>query len=537
MRSVLLRSTKPAASCVTCFAWGVLPGKNCGACLSFNQTHPLGECATCGRTVPVRKGYCRLCWHEASRQARGIWTPTLQPILEKISSWQLFLADLQRPRTQGVRVAKSGRRALRRVEPAADPVAPHSGWIQLPLFDEIPRDFNGFDRRRDADLANPFLLEARRHAQIVAESRGWTRWVISDVDRALVVVLSGHNAGDKVCFSEMFPALRARGLSVERTAEILAALDLLADDRVPTFESWLDRKLTGLTPGIRADVEDWLRTLHDGGPRSQPRSQETVWAYLSEILPILRTWSARFDHLREITRDDVLAAVDPLHGSKRHHTSSVLRSLFRHCKRTGTIFRDPAARIRVGRQDYGVVVPLAAEELDRAVTAAATSSAARLTLVVAAIHAARPTAIRDLALDDVDLGNRRLTIGGRTRPLDDMTLHVINEWLEYRRSRWPNTANPHLILSQQTALETGPVSKVWLTEPFRRHSVSLERLRVDRQLEEALTVGPDPLHLAEVFGLDDKTAIRYAHAARALLESRAEQHTTGKQGSSHQPPE
>ncbi|MET9888518.1 hypothetical protein ABZZ20_36490 [Streptomyces sp. NPDC006430] len=34
---------------------------------------------------------------------------------------------------------------------------------------------------------------------------------------------------------------------------------------------------------------------------------------------------------------------------------------------------------------------------------------------------------------------------------------------------------------------------------------------------------PDALHLAEVFGLDEKTAIRYANSARALLDQAAEQ--------------
>jgi hypothetical protein len=34
--------------------------------------------------------------------------------------------------------------------------------------------------------------------------------------------------------------------------------------------------------------------------------------------------------------------------------------------------------------------------------------------------------------------------------------------------------------------------------------------------------GPDPLHLAAVFGFDPKTAIRYAENARALLASTAE---------------
>ncbi|MFK8851370.1 hypothetical protein [Streptomyces sp. Ac-502] len=53
---------------------------------------------------------------------------------------------------------------------------------------------------------------------------------------------------------------------------------------------------------------------------------------------------------------------------------------------------------------------------------------------------------------------------------------------------------------------------------------TLERLCVDRQLEEAMVHGPGQLHLAEVFGLDEKTAMRYANSARALLEQAAEHH-------------
>ncbi|MFF4321199.1 hypothetical protein [Streptomyces sp. NPDC001568] len=61
------------------------------------------------------------------------------------------------------------------------------------------------------------------------------------------------------------------------------------------------------------------------------------------------------------------------------------------------------------------------------------------------------------------------------------------------------------------------------SEPFRGQAATLEELRVDRQLEEALAHGPDPLHLAEVFGSDEKTAIRCANSARALLDQDAEQ--------------
>jgi hypothetical protein len=58
---------------------------------------------------------------------------------------------------------------------------------------------------------------------------------------------------------------------------------------------------------------------------------------------------------------------------------------------------------------------------------------------------------------------------------------------------------------------------------------TLERLRVDRQLEEAMVTGPDPLHLAEVLGFDEKTAMRYADSARALLEQVAEQMPESRQ--------
>ncbi|WP_406470334.1 hypothetical protein OH738_30970 [Streptomyces hirsutus] len=57
---------------------------------------------------------------------------------------------------------------------------------------------------------------------------------------------------------------------------------------------------------------------------------------------------------------------------------------------------------------------------------------------------------------------------------------------------------------------------------MRGQDATLERLRVDRQLEEALPHGPDPLHLAEVFGFDEKTAMRYTDSARVLLEQAAE---------------
>ena len=101
--------------------------------------------------------------------------------------------------------------------------------------------------------------------------------------------------------------------------------------------------------------------------------------------------------------------------------------------------------------------------------------------------------------------------------------HLLRAWLENRRTRWPGTANPHLLINAQTALGTGPVSRTWVNATLRGHAATIEALRVDRQLEEAMATGADPLHLAATFGLDPGTAVRYASSARQLLQTPAEQ--------------
>jgi hypothetical protein len=297
--------------------------------------------------------------------------------------------------------------------------------------------------------------------------------------------------------------------------EILATMEIVAENRPDPFISWLDAKLTGLAAGLARETRHWAVTLHDGGPRTRARSPDTARAYLRAARPALLAWSAGYDHLREVTRDDVLTYLADLHGHERYSAVSVLRSLFTWAKKTGVIFRNPAARIKLGKREQAIWQPLTAGQLADAV-AAATTPQARVCLVLAAVHAARPGAIRALQLDDVDLARRRLRVADTDRPMGELTGKVLREWLEYRQRRWPHTANLHLLLSQESALRHGPVSTAYLTS-LRGLPATLERLRIDCQLAEAMATGFDPLHLAEVFGISEHTAIRYAVNARQLL--------------------
>lgn len=198
---------------------------------------------------------------------------------------------------------------------------------------------------------------ARWTIHIIGEARGWKRGVRDEIEYGLAVLLAGRVDGEPVLHSEMFPFLRKRVIGVGRTSDVLKRMGMFRDDRRPSFEDWLTGKLDGLTPGISRDVEAWLRILHDGGPRNKARAPATVWGYMNRIRPILLTWSDRYDHLREVTRGDVQAAIDQLHGHRRRHALISLRSLFSRAKKNGTIFRDPTLGLKVGQHHYGVLQP------------------------------------------------------------------------------------------------------------------------------------------------------------------------------------
>jgi integrase len=217
-----------------------------------------------------------------------------------------------------------------------------------------------------------------------------------------------------------------------------------------------------------------------------------------------------------VTRDDVVTYIEPLRGEPRFGAVTALRSLFGWAKRSGDIFRDPTSRIHVGRKEHRIWRPLSTEDISNAVTAATTPQA-RVFVALAAIHAARPHQIRAIGLRDVDLADRRITLAGNARSLDDLTHTVLGDWLSYRARRWPGTANQHLLISKESALHHGPVSGMYIRD-LRGLPATLDRLRIDRQLDEAIATGADPLHLTLVFGISDDSAIRYAVNARKLLE-------------------
>lgn len=528
------RTKWPAASCRDCDAWGGMAHRGlCKPCYDFAaHNRDSGPCGACRRVRPLKKDHCRSCWVQARLDRPPLEVPrhrVLLPYVRQVRYHQLFLAGtpaprdavVKRPRRYGVGTGAPGLLAKAPPPPATRPTPQ---WVQPPLPDTLPRYQHGrFDLRSDPVPDNPWLAWALHIAHSMAETHGWSGVVTRKVNRTLLALLADHTGAEPLRASVIWPVLSKRNAGQKHTQQVLNAMGILTDDRPTTFEAWLAGKLGRLTPRFAEHVAGWARSLHDGAARSHPRADSTARNYLAAALPALEEWSARRGHLREITRDDVLDQIQALTGRHRQSTLTALRSLFAWAKRNKVIFRDPAAQVKIGQLERGIFQPLAPDDINRTI-AAATSPHARLYVALAAVHAARHGQIRTLQLGDVDIANRRLTIAGRTRPLDDLTHRLLTEWLDHRRKHWPNTTNPHLLISAISANGTDPVSHPWLNRTLRGLPASLERLRIDRQLEEALTHGPDPLHLSVIFGLDTTTAIRYAASARQLLQRPHEDH-------------
>lgn len=313
--------------------------------------------------------------------------------------------------------------------------------------------------------------------------------------------------------------LTGRSISVERTVEVLTELDLFHDDRPDTFRQWFDHKITALPTPMQDEMRTWLAVLRGEKGRARTRKPETIRNYVLSTLSYLNTWAASCQSLREVTTDDVRAATKGIVGHERSHAMVALKSLFSTLKQQRMIFRNPITR-RIARTTANPAVPPPLDDAELAALAqAAQDPERRLLFVLAAIQALRPIQMRQLLLTDINLGERRLTVGAHTRPLDRASYSALVTYLQTRRHRWPISSNPHLLVSQQTAYEDGPVSPCWTKYRWSSLATTLDRIRQDRFVEELIATGPDPLHFMAVFGVSSNTATRYAEAVAAMLST------------------
>jgi site-specific recombinase XerC len=283
------------------------------------------------------------------------------------------------------------------------------------------------------------VAAALRAGRRLGQARGWTVFVTYGTCRALRTVVALHDPDESIRYSTLH-SLIGGVLPLRRTAEVLASLGRLTDDRPAAQERGWARELAAAAPAIRRDAIDWLRALRDGTSRCKPRSAKTVSEYRRLLFSILIEWSTRYDHLREIRRDQIRKLLDDLPDPRaRQAMLSALRSLFGFLAGERRLFTNPTSHLRLGRIPDPVLLPVSRQVYHQLAVNAITP-AHRLVLALVAIHAARPGQVRRLRLDEVELAERRITVAGTPRFLDPLTETALRDWLHHRRSRWPHTS-------------------------------------------------------------------------------------------------
>jgi hypothetical protein len=492
-------------SCPDCLAWGVTRRYRglCLGCRAWRKKYPgVGPCQSCRRDLALgAHDLCRLC----SIQAHGQRLPhhPIDAVTANRHGQQLFFADMAR---KARRAPAAQATQARPTWPAGYPV----GHEQPALFD-IPRDITQtLPPLPIPELAIALEQVAGQHA----EAHGWRRDLTTATCRSIRILLAVQDTpGARIKAAQAALLLKPiRGAALLPVLEVLAAADMLEDDRRPAIDGWLDRQTEGLPEPMRTEAQLWIHVLRHGSqtpPRSHPLGEMTLRAHVPPAITCLRTFADQgHTSLREITRDDVMAAfpTDPRH---RKRSISSLRSLFRLLKARRVIFTNPTTRLRLP-----ILPPNHALPADIAVVRAALDSANPACAAIAALaafHALHSQQIKDLRVTDVRDG--QLHVDGRTIPLAEPVRQRLASWLDERNRRWPATANPHMFLTAYAAVRTTPVSDPWLHVTL---GVAPRILREDRILFEAMT-GGDARRLIAMFGMTVFGTSRYTHSSETPM--------------------
>lgn len=541
------RKNWPAGQCPVCLGWGERRQYTaCPACAKWRRAFPgQKDCRRCGHINHVsREGLCRSCLQTVRLHdpgwvfdpvpgrpvqlgflIRGAGLPKAAPLLLPAQrKGQLTAAETL---DEVVPTPQKWTWLARR--PAARPVSPHLvDPAQLSLF-EAHRDWScltvgALDQLPSlTPAAEALAAEFQQHAR----AHGWNISPRNTAAKTLRILLARVGADAPIHEADIRALSQRRSTTIRRVLQFLDARGMVTPDPArqgTAVERAIQQRIQTLPGPIAGELRRWVQVVRGEGRRShQELPFTTIRSYLNCFYPVLIAWADHVTSLREITRDDIQAALDERPGVTAHNLLPALRSLFRALKQERIIFRDPARGISLAAMRR-LPVPIPAGQL-RGLIDRADGPMAKLIVALIAIHGLGKKETSQLLLADLDLPGGRIAVrratGRHTVYLDELTHGLAISWLRERHRRWPLTTNPHLLVSQVTAADTTlpPIAHTVMDAIFQRLGLSPSKLRQDRILDEAKHTA-DPVHLMRVFGLTAKPAMRYVQAAHPERRSR-----------------
>ncbi|WP_461410971.1 hypothetical protein [Georgenia sp.] len=482
----------------------------CSKCRWWFKHYPQGECVSCHREVTIgEQGYCRLCL-ETARYHQQPGEPLDLDAAGKYGQ-QLFLAamnDPRRPAELHRPMAMTISEAIRVIN--TPPPVPESYQPVLFHIDpdpELLRQRSNEIRLRDITSRTDHFLYAR------AREYAWSTRQTNQVRRTLKIlqlVFPGANLRFRA--SDIL-AMRSYddGSNIRSTIEILEDSGQLIDDRVPSFDKLFERKTRALPESMRSQLELWRDIMVNGSktsPRRHPRDTMTVKGQMYGILPAITRWVEEGrTSLVGISSGDILAVL-PDDPSPRHSMMLGFRTLFTILRGRKQIFADPTTAIPLRPAKRNLPLPMEPTAIRDALTNPDPAIALAVSLV--AFHALTTAQVQHIQLTDIIDGRLRMP-DGRFIPLARPVLVRLAAWLDRRAARWPETKNPYLLVTVQTAPRLSPPGRNF---PWKKAGVTAQALRTDRILYEVEQTGGDVRRICDLFGVNIDTAMRYSTTHR-----------------------
>lgn len=548
----------PVRSCADCGCWGITKAR-CRGCAEWRQKpgrYPPGKCPRCRRdALPLHadEDLCRACL--AYVRESGLET-TKQSFSQLAFAGPLAHQLKRRPGELGFVVHNQSGPLMRARARARETAAREGGTAksapvapgQTTLFSmprKWPRD-QILDRAELAVQAQELLHEfTADYPQVWVTDKHSVPGSATVVLHTLLARLGPHTPIPERDVRSLADTVAAGPAATRRVISFLsehALLEpdelsetpgqLLADVRRPAMPRVRDldqerrerhdaralsTQITQLPEPMADQLHAWVRVMRGHGRYQHPPADfRRIRRYLYVASPALTSWARAGQDLRQITADHIQAELARHQGNVAHGLLSVLRSIFRALKQERVIFHNPTAGMRLPAGTH-LPLPLSSDRLAGALDRL-DGPAARLIVGLVAIHAVRAVEVARLDLADADLSRRTLAVhrGEHIHVvyLDDLSTHLVADWLRERRLRWPQATNSHLLITSQSYRHPASpqLSYCALRAAFDQIGLLPRQVWADRILDEARQTA-DPVHLVRLFGIHPSIAVKYVHAA------------------------
>jgi len=278
------------------------------------------------------------------------------------------------------------------------------------------------------------------------------------------------------------------------------------------------RRIEETPEPLRPGVVRFADALLAGQQRSRragtrPRSNLTIEGDLAIVRDLARFLSverAKVDWASTEAGDiEAFLAVRP---DSRHRRLGALRIFFRWAKANHLVLVDPTKDVSSQRHRAPRSAILSLEEQRRLFRRWTTDLGAHphesLVGLLALLHAASSSELRQLKVSDVDSKRRTVTLGRRRHPvpLDPATWAAMERCIDHREEL--GTHNPHLIVTHITRARSTPASDQYLWRVLAPAGITSRPLRATRLV--GLIASLDPKVVAEAVGMAPAGILPYA---------------------------